>query len=72
MRNFVWPVFSCIRREYGDLQFESEYRKYGPEKNPYSDTFHAVLLQLHPRSGNITFDFMVRELARDGVCFHRS
>ena len=34
MPRFFWSVFSCIR---------AEYRKYGPEKAPYLDTFHAVM-----------------------------
>ena len=32
-----WSLFSCIRTEYEDL-----LRKYGSEKTPYLDTFHAV------------------------------
>ena len=30
MRSYFWPVFSCIRTEYG------------PEITPYLDTFHVV------------------------------
>ena len=30
-RSFFWSVFSCI------------WTEYGPEKNPYLDTFHTVL-----------------------------
>ena len=37
IRSFFWSVFSPIRTEYGDL-----YWKYGPEKNPYLDTFQAM------------------------------
>ena len=33
LRNFFWSVFSRIRTDVG---------KYGPEKTPYLDTFHAV------------------------------
>ena len=35
--SFFWSVFSCIRTEYS-----SNTGKYGPEKPPYLDTFHAV------------------------------
>ena len=31
--SIFWSVFSCIQSETG---------KYGPEKTPYLDTFHAV------------------------------
>ena len=34
IRSFFWSVFSCIRTNTG---------KYGPEKTPYLDTFHAVI-----------------------------
>ena len=39
IRSFFWSVYSCIRTEYGDLLNTG---KYGPEKTPYLDTFHAV------------------------------
>ena len=39
--SFLWSLFSCIPNEYGALlRIQS---KYGPEKTPYLDTFHAVL-----------------------------
>ena len=45
---FFLVRISCIRTEYGDLlanlRIQSEYRKYGAEKTPYLDTFHAVLM----------------------------
>ena len=41
-RFFFWFVFSCIRTEYGDL-LSASTGKYGPEKTPYLDVFHAVL-----------------------------
>ena len=34
IRIFFWSVFS------------PNTRKYGPEKNPYVDTFHAVLMKI--------------------------
>ena len=34
---FTWPVFSCIRTEYGP-----NAGKYEPVKTPYLDTFHAM------------------------------
>ena len=33
---FSWSAFFCI---------QSEYRKYGTEKTPHLDTFHAVILK---------------------------
>ena len=39
IRSYFWPVFSCIRTEYGDL---SNTGKYGPEVTLYLDTFHTV------------------------------
>ena len=40
---FSLSVFSCIRTEYSvNLLIQSEYKKYGPEKTPYLDTFYAV------------------------------
>ena len=46
IRSFFWTVFSRIRTEYGDLRFNSNTGKYGPEKSPYLDTFHAVSTKL--------------------------
>ena len=48
IRSYFWSVFSCIRTEYGDLQFSPNTGKYGPEITPYLDTFHAVLLWNEP------------------------
>ena len=43
IRGFSLSVFSCIRTEYSvNLLIQSEYKKYGPEKTPYLDTFYAV------------------------------
>ena len=46
IRSFYWSVFSRIRTEYGETEylsvFSSNTGKYGPEKTPYLDTFHAV------------------------------
>ena len=39
---FLYSVFSCTRTEYGDLRSNPNTGKYGPEKTPYLDTFHAV------------------------------
>ena len=49
IRSFFWSIFSCIRTEYGELLCKSPNLvlspgKYGPEKFPYLDTFHAVKL----------------------------
>ena len=43
---FFWSVFSRIRTEYGEIVFSPNAGKYGPEKTPYLDTFHAVLSYL--------------------------
>ena len=57
-KEFFWSIFSCIRTEYRDLlglnieiykvnlRIQSEYWKIRPEKTPYWDTFHAVLVSL--------------------------
>ena len=37
MRSFFWSLFSRIWTKYRNLR-----SKYGPEKTPYLDTFHAV------------------------------
>ena len=56
IRSFFWSVFSRIRTEYGP-----NAGKYGPEKTPCLDTFHAVFLCIgwHFRGwnlkGNISF-----------------
>ena len=49
IRSFFWSIFSCIRIEYGDIRsmeylsvFNPNVGKYGPEKTPNLDTFHAV------------------------------
>ena len=46
IRSFFWSVFSRIRTEYGEIRsnhvFSSNAGKYGAEKTPYMDTFHAV------------------------------
>ena len=48
IRSFFWSVFSRIGTEYGrysiSLRIQSECGKYGPEKTPHLDTFHAVRL----------------------------
>ena len=36
-------MFSRIRTEYNLSVFNPNAGKYGPEKNPYLDTFHAVI-----------------------------
>ena len=42
--NLLWSVFSCIRSKCGDFSvFSPNTGKYGPEKTPHLDTFHAVL-----------------------------
>ena len=43
IRSFSWSVFSRIRTEYNLSVFNPNAGKYGPEKNPYLDTFHAVI-----------------------------
>ena len=44
IRSFFWSVFSCIWTEYGDWIsiFSPNTGKYGPEKTPPLDSFHAV------------------------------
>ena len=43
-RSFFWSIFSRIRTEYGYLfVFGPNARKWGPEKAPHLDTFHAVI-----------------------------
>ena len=46
IRSFFWYVFFRIRTEYGEIRsvFTTNPGKYGSEKTPYLDTFHAVLL----------------------------
>ena len=50
MRSIFWSVFSRIRTEYGEILrisvFSPNPGKYGPEKTPYLDTFHTVILIL--------------------------
>ena len=44
IRSFFWSVFSRIRTEYGEIRrISPNVGKYGPEKTPYLDTFHAVI-----------------------------
>ena len=47
IRSCFWSVFPRIRTEYGEIRhlsvFSPSAGKYGPEKTPYLDTFHAVL-----------------------------
>ena len=43
-KEFFWTVFSLIGTDYEDSVFSPNARKYGPEKTPYLDTFHAVLM----------------------------
>ena len=42
-----FPAFGLNTERYGvSLRIQSECgKKYGPEKTPYLDTFHTVLLQ---------------------------
>ena len=46
--SFFWSVFSHIWTEYGEIRtrknsvFSPNAGKYGPEKTPYLETFHAV------------------------------
>ena len=44
-----WSIFSCIWTEYGEILhfsiFSPNAGKYGLEKTPYLDTFHAVEFQ---------------------------
>ena len=51
--SIFWTAFSLIRTEYGDLLRSFSYsdwirkftpEKYGPEKTPYLDIFHKVLV----------------------------
>ena len=49
IRSFFWSAFSRIGTEYGEISpyhsvFSLGAEKYGPEKTPYLDTFHAVWL----------------------------
>ena len=48
IRSFFLSVFSYFPTEYGDLRskFSPNTGKYGPEKNPYLDTFHAVMRKI--------------------------
>ena len=49
IQSFFWSVFSDIRTEYErysvSLLFSLNAGKYGPEKAPYFDFFHAALVQ---------------------------
>ena len=42
IRSFFWSVFSFIRTKYRNTVFSPNTGKYGPEKTPFLDTFHAV------------------------------
>ena len=46
LSSFFWSVFSRIRTEYGETSYLSVFipntGKYGSEKTPYLDTFHAM------------------------------
>ena len=44
IRSFFWSVISRIRTDYGEIL--NTVGKYGPEKTPYLDTFHAVICNL--------------------------
>ena len=45
MQSFFWSVFSCIWNEYVDFSvFSPNTGKYGSEKSPHLDTFHAVCM----------------------------
>ena len=52
IRIFSGPYFSAfgLNREiyYVNLSIQFKYRKYGPEKTPYLDTFHAVICFVTP------------------------
>ena len=45
IRSFFWSVFLCIQTEYGEIRSPNA-GKYGPEKSPCLDNFHAVLVIL--------------------------
>ena len=51
-RDFFWSLFSRIWTEYGDSVFSPNTGKYGQEKTPYLDTFHAVFSK---SSSNLAF-----------------
>ena len=45
IRSLFWSVFSCIRSKYVYLSvFSLNAGKNGPEKTPYLDTFHVVIV----------------------------
>ena len=56
---FFCSAFSRIRTEYGEILslsvFSPNAGKYGPEKTPYLDTFHAVLLKQTSNSSSYIF-----------------
>ena len=43
IRSFSGPYFPVFGVNTESLRIQSKYGKYGPEKTPYLDTFHAVL-----------------------------
>ena len=45
IRSFFWSFFSRIRT---DCVFSPNAEKYGTDKTPYLDTFHAVIYSRHP------------------------
>ena len=53
IRSFFWSVFPRVWSEYGEtlvsLRIQFECGKYGLEKAPYLDTFHALLLSIRSR-----------------------
>ena len=50
------PLIHCVKRiqirrterYFVSLRIQSDVGKYGPEKTPYLDTFHAVILFVSP------------------------
>ena len=52
IRSFFWSVFSCIQS--GQISvFSLNTGKYGPEKTPYLDTFHAVSISVNTSYSNL-------------------
>ena len=76
IRSFFWSLFSHIRTGYGEIQYLSVFSpnagKYGTEKTPYLDTFHAVFCVMLLNSMNIhvkiTFNISKHFLMIHPIC----
>ena len=57
--SFFWSIFSRIWTGYGEI-FSPNAGKYRPEKTPYLDTFHPVIISLGADSND--FSILLNDL----------